>query len=69
MRFLLVKILQFYKTAVSPLLPPACRFTPTCSQYAAEAINKHGAMRGSAMAIWRVCRCQPFARGGYDPVK
>ncbi|HEX8264201.1 MAG TPA: membrane protein insertion efficiency factor YidD [Pyrinomonadaceae bacterium] len=69
MKFLLIGILRFYKAAISPLLPAACRFTPTCSQYAAEAINKHGAIRGSLMAAWRLCRCQPFARGGYDPVK
>ncbi|HEX8198696.1 MAG TPA: membrane protein insertion efficiency factor YidD [Pyrinomonadaceae bacterium] len=69
MKFLLIGILRFYKAAISPLLPAACRFTPTCSEYAAEAINKHGAIRGSLMAVWRLCRCQPFARGGYDPVK
>lgn len=69
MKFLLVKSLKFYKSAISPFLPAACRFTPTCSEYAAEAIQKHGALRGSLMAAWRVCRCQPFARGGFDPVK
>ncbi|MEP6924283.1 MAG: membrane protein insertion efficiency factor YidD [Pyrinomonadaceae bacterium] len=69
MKFLLVELLRFYKAAISPWLPAACRFTPTCSQYAVEAIQKHGAMRGSLMAVWRVCRCQPFARGGFDPVK
>ena len=69
MKFLLVEMLKFYKAAVSPWLPPACRFTPTCSEYAAEAIQKYGAWRGSLMAAWRVCRCQPFCRGGFDPVK
>lgn len=69
MKFLLVELLRFYKAAVSPWLPAACRFTPTCSQYAAEAIIKHGAVRGTLLAVWRVCRCQPFARGGFDPVK
>lgn len=69
MKFILVKTLQFYKAAISPFLPPACRFTPTCSEYAVEAIQKYGAARGALMATWRVARCQPFARGGYDPVK
>jgi len=69
MKFLLVELLQFYKAAISPWLPAACRFTPTCSQYAVEAIQKHGALRGTVLAAWRVCRCQPFARGGFDPVK
>lgn len=69
MKFLLIQSLRFYKTAISPFLPPACRFTPTCSQYAVEAIEKHGVLRGTLMATWRVCRCQPFARGGFDPVK
>ncbi len=69
MKFILVQLLGFYKAAISPLLPPACRFTPTCSEYAAEAITKYGALRGTAMAAWRLARCQPFARGGYDPVK
>lgn len=69
MKTVLVEVLRFYKLAISPFLPPACRFTPTCSEYAAEAIQKYGAVRGSLMAAWRVCRCQPFARGGYDPVK
>jgi putative membrane protein insertion efficiency factor len=69
MKFLLVELLRFYKAAISPWLPPACRFTPTCSQYAVEAIQKYGALRGTMLATWRVCRCQPFARGGFDPVK
>ena len=66
------KILKFfikaYRKLISPLLPNACRFTPTCSQYALEALDKHGAIKGSILAIWRVLRCNPFCRGGYDPV-
>ena len=66
------KILKFfiklYRKLISPLLPNACRFTPTCSQYAIEAIDKFGAVRGSILAIWRILRCNPFCRGGYDPV-
>jgi uncharacterized protein len=65
---LLLTLLRGYKRALSPFLPPACRYVPTCSDYAAEAIERHGAFRGSVMAIWRVLRCHPFVRGGYDPV-
>jgi putative membrane protein insertion efficiency factor len=65
---LLLTLLRGYKAAVSPFLPPACRYVPTCSEYAAEAVELHGPFRGSAMAIWRVMRCHPFVRGGYDPV-
>jgi len=61
--------LRFYKRAVSPLLPPACRYTPTCSEYALDAVTRHGVLRGSAMAAKRVLSCHPFARGGYDPVR
>jgi putative membrane protein insertion efficiency factor len=60
--------LRFYKGAISPYLPAACRFVPSCSEYAAEAVAKHGLLYGSALAVWRVLRCNPFARGGYDPV-
>jgi putative membrane protein insertion efficiency factor len=67
-RTFLLTLLRGYKWAVSPLLPPACRYVPTCSEYAAEAIERYGAFRGSAMAVWRVLRCHPFVRGGYDPV-
>jgi putative membrane protein insertion efficiency factor len=58
----------FYKRFVSPLLPPACRFTPTCSEYAREAVLKHGLRRGLALAARRLTRCHPFHAGGHDPV-
>ena len=64
----LLALLRAYKYAVSPLFPPSCRYVPTCSEYAAEAVERHGVLRGSAMAVWRVLRCHPFVRGGYDAV-
>ncbi len=64
----LLALLRGYKWALSPLLPTACRYVPTCSEYAAEAIECHGVMRGSAFAIWRLLRCHPFVHGGFDPV-
>jgi uncharacterized protein len=65
---LLLSLLRGYKRALSPVFLPSCRYVPTCSDYAAEAIDKHGAVRGSALAIWRLLRCHPFVRGGFDPV-
>jgi putative membrane protein insertion efficiency factor len=67
-KIVMLALLRSYKWAISPLLPPSCRYVPTCSEYAAEAVERYGALRGSAMAIWRVLRCHPFVRGGYDPV-
>ena len=61
-------VLRAYKWAISPLFPPACRYVPTCSEYAMEAVDRYGALRGTAMAIARLLRCHPFSRGGYDPV-
>jgi putative membrane protein insertion efficiency factor len=66
---LLIALLRFYKLAISPFLPSACRFSPTCSVYAAEAIARYGALRGTNLAVRRVLRCHPFSAGGYDPVK
>lgn len=65
----LIVLFRGYQYCISPLLPPACRFVPTCSQYAIEAVAKHGAIRGTFMALWRIARCHPLSRGGYDPVK
>jgi len=64
----LVGILRAYKVLISPALPPACRFSPTCSQYALEAIERHGALRGSWLALRRLARCHPFHPGGVDAV-
>lgn len=66
-RFLL-KAIGFYRRGVSPLLPPSCRFTPTCSAYAEEAVRRYGAARGGWMALKRLGRCHPFGGSGYDPV-
>jgi len=66
-RFLLA-IIQFYQRYISPLFPPVCRYEPTCSHYALEAVEVHGALKGSLLALWRVLRCNPFLPGGYDPV-
>ena len=68
MKRLLLAALRFYKAQVSPALPAACRYTPTCSEYAIEAVERYGPGRGTVMAVRRVLSCNPFARGGYDPV-
>ncbi len=64
----LLLLIKGYKSVISPLLPPACRFYPTCSSYSAEAIEKHGVLRGFILAIGRVLRCNPLFEGGVDPV-
>jgi len=64
----LLGLLRGYKWAISPLFPPACRYVPTCSEYAMEAVERHGSVRGGLKTIWRLLRCHPFAAGGYDPV-
>jgi uncharacterized protein len=61
-------LLRAYKWAISPMFPPSCRYVPTCSEYAMEAVERYGALRGGLMAVWRLLRCHPFAHGGYDPV-
>ncbi|MBQ4086157.1 MAG: membrane protein insertion efficiency factor YidD [Clostridia bacterium] len=68
MKRVLIWLVRGYKRFISPLLPPACRFTPTCSEYALEAIQKYGALKGGWMALRRLLRCHPFHPGGYDPV-
>lgn len=68
MKRVLLAMVRFYQQAISPYTRRACRFSPSCSEYAAEAIGKHGACKGAGLAVWRVLRCNPFCRGGYDPV-
>nr|WP_204600309.1 membrane protein insertion efficiency factor YidD [Clostridium pascui] len=69
MRSIMILIIKAYRKYISPLKRPCCRFYPTCSQYALDAINKYGALKGSFMSIKRILRCNPFNPGGYDPVE
>ena len=69
MKRFFVALIRGYQKYISPLIPPSCRFQPTCSQYAIEAIQKYGVLKGGYMAFWRILRCNPFGKGGYDPVK
>jgi putative membrane protein insertion efficiency factor len=64
----LAGLVRGYQYLIGPLLPPACRFTPSCSQYAIQALHGHGALRGTWLAAWRILRCNPLVPGGYDPV-
>jgi len=69
LRRILVLLVEGYRRCISPLLPPLCRFEPSCSLYAREAIQRHGALKGVLLAAWRILRCNPFNRGGlFDPV-
>jgi putative membrane protein insertion efficiency factor len=68
MKSLALGLLRLYKRWISPLFPPSCRYVPTCSEYAMEAVERYGALRGGMMAAWRILRCHPFAKGGLDPV-
>ncbi len=68
MKYILIGLLRLYKKFISPLLPNSCRFYPTCSVYAMEALEKHGALMGTWLAIKRVFKCHPFHKGGFDPV-
>ena len=68
MKQLLLALIRMYQKHVSPAFPPRCRFIPTCSQYGLEAIERFGAIKGGALTLWRILRCNPWSRGGYDPV-
>ena len=65
---IMLALIAFYRNCISPLLPPTCRYTPTCSQYAQEAIRKYGPLKGGWLALRRILRCHPFGGSGYDPV-
>ena len=66
--FILCLPIVFYQTCISPFTPPTCRFTPTCSEYAKQALRKHGPIKGLYLAVWRILRCNPWGGSGYDPV-
>ena len=68
MKYLLMALVRFYRKFISPMRRPCCRFIPTCSQYALEALEKYGAIKGGYLAIKRILRCNPLCKGGYDPV-
>ena len=66
--FILCLPIVFYQTCISPFTPPTCRFTPSCSEYAKQALRKHGPIKGLYLAVWRILRCNPWGGSGYDPV-
>ncbi|HEY4755189.1 MAG TPA: membrane protein insertion efficiency factor YidD [Ignavibacteriaceae bacterium] len=69
MRNVFVLLIKGYKKVISPLLLPSCRFYPTCSEYSIQALEKYGIVKGGAKSIWRIIRCNPFNKGGYDPIE
>lgn len=69
MKLVLIAIIKFYRKFISPLKKPCCRFVPTCSEYALEAVQKYGAVKGTYLAVKRLLKCHPFHEGGYDPLK
>ncbi len=68
MKRILLSLIKFYQAAVSPYTAKHCKYIPTCSQYGVEAIERFGAFKGTALTVWRILRCNPFSKGGYDPV-
>lgn len=68
MKRVLISLIRGYQRHISPLLGASCKYLPTCSHYAIEAIERHGVLKGGLLACWRILRCNPFSRGGYDPV-
>ena len=69
MKKIFLKLIRFYQRNISVHTPPACRYQPTCSQYMIDAVTKYGVIKGGLMGIWRIMRCNPFSKGGYDPVR
>jgi len=68
MKKILLLFIVFYRKNISPAFPPRCKYFPTCSEYARQAVERHGAAKGMGLALWRVLRCNPFSEGGFDPV-
>jgi len=68
MKYIFILLIKGYQKVISPLLPPSCRFYPTCSEYALQAFTKYGVIKGGAKATWRILRCNPFNKGGFDPL-
>ncbi|MGK9369132.1 membrane protein insertion efficiency factor YidD [Melioribacter sp. Ez-97] len=68
MKYLFIYLIKFYQKAISPMFPPSCRFYPTCSEYSVQAFTKYGVFKGGIKSIWRILRCNPFNKGGYDPL-
>lgn len=68
MKRILLAVIRFYRRAISPLTPASCKYIPTCSQYGLEAIERFGAVKGGLLTLWRILRCNPWSKGGYDPV-
>ncbi|MCR5601939.1 MAG: membrane protein insertion efficiency factor YidD [Ruminococcus sp.] len=68
MKYIVLGLIKFYRKFISPLFPPKCKYYPTCSTYALEAVRRFGAVRGTALAVWRILRCNPWSLGGIDPV-
>ena len=69
MKIIIIFFIKIYKRFISPILPDSCRFYPSCSQYAIDAVQRHGVVKGGMMTAYRIIRCNPFNKGGYDPVK
>ena len=69
MKLIIIFFIKIYKRFISPIIPDSCRFYPSCSQYAIDAVEKYGALKGGMMTAYRIVRCNPFNKGGYDPVK
>jgi len=68
LRTLFISIIKIYQKIISPLFPPSCKYYPSCSEYSVEAINKFGVIKGSVKTVWRILRCNPFSKGGFDPI-
>lgn len=69
MKKIIISLIKFYRKNISPMSSPKCKYIPTCSQYALEAVEKYGTVKGVMMTCWRILRCNPFSKGGFDPVK